>query len=395
MQVSSASIHKIAQYLNCHDEALRIRKLLFYICRKKWENNATILNSVRLEDFLRELTQNFATIADLQSHLLNVIHGLNRPKTYAEISQVIIEQLEQSLEEAELISSFLTHRKSPEISQDNSAIHLTEKIANEFANHPEAIRIKKLLLIAATNHWESNPKALEKYNFKNVITELIRLNPNKSLLERRFIEIVSKINKRNIYLETARIIVNKLEPIYDQQSWEEDSQEQLMTMALGSSPPVSTPPSASPRTSVNLAPQKAELATSIVDRNFGQNAIAASSTPASAPSPSPAPSAQPAYDPFKLRFEIVQATNPLRAKVLLFSVLYHPWNIREQDWSILKSYSLDDFIEQLIWSGRSLADIESKLHAVAHSLIDLEANMQTANTILKAIKPLLTAGANL
>jgi chemotaxis receptor (MCP) glutamine deamidase CheD len=86
----------------------------------------------------------------------------------------------------------------------------------------------------------------------------------------------------------------------------------------------------------------------------------------------------------------VQYTNPLRAKVLLFSVLYQSWDKNNQDWTMLRSYTLDDLLKELMQNYQAIEDIETKLFGAARVLNDFESNLQTASTIVEAIKPYMT-----
>ncbi|NJP18624.1 MAG: hypothetical protein HC763_06295 [Hydrococcus sp. CRU_1_1] len=137
----------------------------------------------------------------------------------------------------------------------------------------------------------------------------------------------------------------------------------------------------------------------LANQNFGTSVIDLSAQPVieqasqSLP-PIPQPS-QPEQTPkiidfFELRLEIMQYTIPLRAKVLLFSVLYQTWDKDNQDWAMLRSYSLEDLLKELIQNTKNINDIESKLFAASRVLTDFEANMQTAGTIVEAIKPFVT-----
>ncbi|WLT37401.1 hypothetical protein NON20_16205 [Synechocystis sp. B12] len=85
----------------------------------------------------------------------------------------------------------------------------------------------------------------------------------------------------------------------------------------------------------------------------------------------------------------MQYTNPLRAKVLLFSVLFQSWDEHNPDWSLVRSYALDDLVEQLILSRRRPNEVEIKLNALANQMFDQEEYQQTAQTLIKIIKPLL------
>jgi hypothetical protein len=98
---------------------------------------------------------------------------------------------------------------------------------------------------------------------------------------------------------------------------------------------------------------------------------------------------RPEYDLFEIRQSIFQYTNPLRAKILLFSVLFHPWDRSGQDWSMLRSYTIDDLVEQLLESGRSLEDIDRKLQNTAKAMNEADLHSQAASTIVETIRPYL------
>jgi hypothetical protein len=97
----------------------------------------------------------------------------------------------------------------------------------------------------------------------------------------------------------------------------------------------------------------------------------------------------PAYDPFEIRLEIFQYANPLRAKILIFSLLFHPWDRSGQDWSTLRSYTLEDLLKQLIQSGKSLQDIEVQLYNIAQTQMDTDANVQTASILVQTLQKIL------
>jgi hypothetical protein len=90
-----------------------------------------------------------------------------------------------------------------------------------------------------------------------------------------------------------------------------------------------------------------------------------------------------------MRMEIFQYTNPLRAKILLFSILFHPWDRSGQDWSTLRSYTIDDLLEQVIQSGKSIKDIESQLYRVSKVQTDVDANLHTASILVQALQRVL------
>ena len=41
-----------------------------------------------------------------------------------------------------------------------------------------------------------------------------------------------------------------------------------------------------------------------------------------------------------IKVELIQQTNPLRVKILLYSILEQTWDHTNQEWTILKTYNL-------------------------------------------------------
>lgn len=88
-----------------------------------------------------------------------------------------------------------------------------------------------------------------------------------------------------------------------------------------------------------------------------------------------------------MRLEIVKLANPLRAKILLFSLVYYPFTCKEQDWSNLKLYSLEGLLRSVTTVCSSLEDLQSKLEAAAQQLNPPEDYIEVVSVILKSLKP--------
>ncbi|MCZ0904505.1 hypothetical protein ON021_31870, partial [Microcoleus sp. HI-ES] len=71
---------------------------------------------------------------------------------------------------------------------------------------------------------------------------------------------------------------------------------------------------------------------------------------------------------FDVRQKILQQTNPLRAKILIFSTLYHEFTFSDRDWLLLKTQELDTLLRQLFNVCGSLAELESQLYRTASNL---------------------------
>ena len=92
-----------------------------------------------------------------------------------------------------------------------------------------------------------------------------------------------------------------------------------------------------------------------------------------------------ARDLFEVRTRIVQHTNPLQAKILVFSVVYRPFDFSTRDWLALKSKEFYDLLKSLYAKSPTLAELEKNLYATARSISqdDDEKIVETARIILK------------
>ncbi|MFM1842245.1 MAG: hypothetical protein RLZZ490_981 [Cyanobacteriota bacterium] len=434
MSIPPESLVNAAHYLEDHDEGQRIKKLLFCLCKKYWENDPNVLNSNTLETLLVELVQLKPNIEQLTFSMYKLVKTLNRPKVYAAVAKTILDQLgpvytshsDASLSMAEgAIDIPLTEQETqlesrqavavsplqppppPSRSIDTTQVaepkQLAEIIAQTLSQHGEQARIKKLIFAVARGYWENSVAAIDQVGLINVILELRQRYPSIRELQGGFDQIVNNINKATLYLAIAKLIMTQMAVLY------ESLEETIMS-------DLDEPPTALPTQMVKAEPalaiarhQQAEdhLQTSIIDlhsipipppppalgeaeRKPRQTDPIVTVLGAAVPSPSISVPSQPKqYNLFDLRSEIMQYTNPLRAKILLFSVLFQSWDENGQDWGMIRSYGLDDLVEQLLLSRKRPNDVEVKLNAQANQMLEQEAYQQTAQTLIKILKPLL------
>jgi hypothetical protein len=391
MQLSSDVFNKVVQDLANHQEALRIKKLIFCICKKYWENDTTILNSIPLDDLIQELVQGKQNNEQLTFSIYKLVKTLNRPKVYAPVAKVIIDKVSRlyhiefsySEEDTQILSKQVETSKI----NNNSDLVIDQVVAN-LANHEEGSRIKKLIFAACKNKWENNVAIIDRYGLKKLILELRQINQNKMDLKQSFNQIVESINKKNLYVAICNVILNQIEMLYDTDVEYEEEQESKEQTKIFDTQIIHIDKSqvhSTPSSNQYQPNQNQEFATSIVDVNNPEEIFTELNF-----TPSPALE-QPVkeYDPFEVRLDIMQYTNTLRAKILLFSILFHPWDRSGQDWSTLRSYTLEDLIELLIQSGKTLKEIESRLYGAAKTQTDVDANLQTASVLLQAVQHIL------
>ena len=402
MQLSIDVFNDVVRYLDSHEEKLRIKKLIFCICKKYWENEPNILNSVAMEDLVKELVQLKTNKEQLTFSVYKLVKTLNRPKVYLGVATVIIEQISQLysniaaaydnqllLVEPEVNPSFTTVNNDVNNEEDN----LLRQVVSGIENHRETARIQKLMFAACKNRWENDQAVINNYGLKNIILELQQNNPNFLSLQQTVNRVAENINKKALYLALANIILTQLEPLYDTDNDDEEQDNESKSQILNSQMVHLNNDCNYAAKTTSLSPSRSEpvdFSSSIIDLKEPQLAMELPFAEPASSNNNPSNSPQiPAYDPFEIRLEIFQYANPLRAKILIFSLLFHPWERSDQDWSTLRGYTLEDLLQQLIQSGKSLKDIEVQLYNIANSQMDRDANVQTASILVQALQRIL------
>ncbi|MGA1621536.1 MAG: hypothetical protein ACO36E_02280, partial [Synechocystis sp.] len=246
MSIPPESLVTVAHYLEDHDEGQRIKKLLFCLCKKYWENDPNVLNSHTTETLLAELVQVKPSIEQLTFSMYKLVKTLNRPKVYAAVAKTILDQLgpvytshsdaafamaegaidvplteqDTQLEVPQHNSSATPVQTSPpslslDTTQTADPQQLAERIAHTLSQHREQVRIQKLIFAVARGYWENSMAVIEQVGLANLILELRQRYPSSWELQSGFEQIVNNINKATLYLAIAQLILKQMEPLYD------------------------------------------------------------------------------------------------------------------------------------------------------------------------------------
>jgi hypothetical protein len=371
LEVKQQPISQITQSLSQDPNSIRIKKLLVYICRNTWENDSDRLNQYDLQELIEELLQIAPTLESLSLVLNSVIRTLNRQAEYKLVANTITSQLSNLYPEKSRSTQLLTNDCSTQIVVQTELTHLTtepqqskvsglidsnshKQIASILESHSDKARIKKLVFFACRNHWENNLDNLNRVSLEVLIQELQTIAPAIADLKLLFSNIVNTLNRKAEYLLVADTIIQTLEASY----YSPHPVEIASPLGNQSQANFNQPTSHHPF--LELKPQT-ETETVVEIENV--------------------------YDSFELRLEIMKYTNPLRAKILLFSVLKHKFSFTTADWSALKCFAFDDLLQQIIEQCDTLSILESRLEIIASCLEDSFAYNQAAGAIIQCLKP--------
>jgi hypothetical protein len=348
----------IARQLEQHTHAVRIKKLLLYACKDWWESDSARLSVISLEQLVGEIRQAYPTLEQLRSRLTHLVGTLNKSADYQFVAKTITAKL-SALYPAEDCSpgnegtgesdrEESTQFISPNLPETQLTTPYT-KIAKVLSQHVQLSRIKKLLICVCRRYWEANPYVIEQTLLSDLLSELTQLYSTPDRLRAGLAAAVKTLNKPMEYALVAETILQAVEPLYASPSADQDTKS---------------------RTDEQPAPLS----------NGAQESF---------------PVKEDLIDLFDVRLEIFKYANPLRAKILLFSLVYYRFEFRSQDWSNLKLYSLEGLLRAILSQGISLPDLHQNLQDMAHQFGepsecsggDRGEYLEVGHVLVKALKP--------
>jgi hypothetical protein len=373
-KVVASLLDQIAAELSQDQNLIRIKKLLLYVCTRTWENDRQRLARAPLNQLLQQLFETSPTFEQLQHRLNQVVVNLNKSAEYTIVANTIG-------------SRFRVVYSKLEQNQPTANQAFYEAVVERLQREPDEIRIKKLLLLTCRNTWENNSKKLAQLNLLDLVQELHQIAPTIESLTASLTQVSKALSKPKEYTQIAAIISNAFQSCY------EDKKAELSHITEWLTEPVYSDMTFTSK----VVPHRPPCVWSC-SQNGDQNGNGYSNgygDQLPKPTPKVAPQKvlmltqpQKIADLFNLRLEIMQDTNPLRAKILLFSLLHEHYEGSAEHDAFLRSHELDDLLRAFFLSYRLYSEAENQLRQIAKSLVD--DYLQVADAILRAIQPFYT-----
>jgi len=176
--------------------ALRIQKLLFYVCKNRWESDSTRLNALSWRSLIEETREAYPTIEQLRSRLIYQIGMLNKSAEYTPIGQMILSVLERVY------------------AQNAATMVTTPKRLTKLDQDANVYRIKKLLIYTCRQHWEANLSVIEQLTTSELIDELMQRYTTLEKLRSGLSKSVRTLNKPVEYSLVSEVILREVESLY-------------------------------------------------------------------------------------------------------------------------------------------------------------------------------------
>jgi molybdopterin converting factor small subunit len=226
------------------------------------------------------------------------------------------------------------------------ALSILDEVVLELEQDVNISRIKRIVFFACKEFWENDAEQLEGKNLGSLIEELCAKYSRLEDIEVVLNNIVAKVNKKTEYALVADQVICQLSRLYEYQDF-------------------------------------TKLETNI--SNFGGPQAPDFQEEFSSQLPVEESNARDPGNLFDVRQKILQQTNPLRAKILIFSTLYHEFTFSDRDWLLLKNQELDNLLRQLFNVCPTLAELETQLYKTAKNLDNTDESDQAASVIIKAM----------
>jgi class 3 adenylate cyclase len=364
---------QVAQKIDQDGDAVRLKKLLYYVVQRRWESDPARLQPVSTVQLLEQISQQSPDRVAVETLVNQFVQTLNKRAEYALVALTLLRYLGLLYGETpsegstaspialNLATALPVNSDSLPVFMDSEAHQtLYPTIATQLDQHPHSLRFKKLIFYICHGQWLKQSEPLEQVPTVALLEELHRIAPAFNQLQQALHTVVSNLSKPAEYGAIAQLLLQTLRPLYHPVS---AGKPIPVTATVRPAEPLPQPPLATVTSSPpQAAIEKAELA------------------------PDPPPTTPSSVSLFDVRLGILKYTNPLKAKILAFSALHADFGFQDQDWFHLKTYELDGLLRNLVARCRNYTDLEHLLYSTAHRLPQLDDLVQTADTVVKYLR---------
>ncbi len=207
------------RFLEQSDNALRIRKLIFYVCKNNWENDESKLATLSMRGIIHEFLGLASNYEQLRSLLNKAVSTLSKQSEYSLVASDILKGVakfyapDQSLQlwQGELLPA----GSEPEVTPDRPAVEARQQaIASQIDQHPDALRLKKLLYYVGHRQWESHPARLSQLSTAQLLETISQQAPDTRAVESLVRQFVQTLNKPSEYALVALTLLDYVRQLY-------------------------------------------------------------------------------------------------------------------------------------------------------------------------------------
>jgi hypothetical protein len=320
-------LQQVVNYLDRHQEATRIKKMLYCLCTGRWEKDTEYLDSINFQYLIEQIIRENVTLEQFRVLLQDLIKTVNKPKQYIAIAKVIYLAIGQLYPEFNQ-----EHAGKPRSSPP--AAQVPPPDTNATSDRPVASAFQRAYAPEPTQlPSQGVPSALERA-YAPVPTQAYSDPAIPSALARAYAPLPTQ------QFETQTPVGEDV----DESAYETYYDPQL-----------------SEGGHFNGAQSQPEEQFAVSE-----------------------------YDPFTLRQTVMSYTNPLRAKIILLVMLRPDFNFGSQSVAMMREYQLDDLLSEVVKTYPTMPQLEESMTYAVEQLVELEEYGKAANGLLQSLVPLYT-----
>lgn len=315
-------------------------------------------------------------------------------------------------------------------------------VARNLERHTEAHRIHKLIYGVCHQTWENDMLRLQSHPLLDLLELLHQKAPSLAYLAVMLNQKAATLNRKLVYMQVAHVICELMRPVYSDGLIPAPATAPPGAGAIAA--PIPTAQSTASRTQTAFSEEAAiadDMTTPIapisdpmMQADSGWDAIVEGVTQAEwepamnclnrhemtmpeipsellaeglqeqpysgydmgagSAADEDAQAIRDRSDLFELRLYIIRYANPLRAKLILFSSLYHTFDFSSQDWLLLKDATLEDLLRKLFETYHNMDEVDVNLTRAAYAMPNIDPQDATVASLMRAIAPYYPADSS-
>jgi hypothetical protein len=338
-------LQQVVNYLDKHQEAVRIKKMLYCLCTGRWEKDTDYLNSINFQYLVEQIVRENNTLELLRVLLQNLVGTVNKPKQYIAIAKVIYVAIGQLYPEfnqqhgnrskqapAKVEGGSATSATAAYAESTNSSMGVPSSMQRAYA--PEPTQMTDMGVPSSMQRaYAPEPTQMTDMGVPSSMQRAYAPSPTQQFESQTPIDDDVDESSYETYCAPDLSDADQ----YNQNQYHQDqySQDQYNQAAAYDDRPV-----------------------------------------------------VPEYDPFVLRQNVMSYANPLRAKIILLLMLRPDFNFSSQSVTMMREYQLDDLLLEVLTNYGTMSLLEESMASAVEQLVEIEEYGKAASGLLQSLIPI-------
>lgn len=222
--MDSFLLTQVIQDLTEHEDSLRLKKLLIYLCQQVWENDQIKIDNADWQKLIEELINKKSSFASLKKYIHGMAKTTNKPKKYLLVADILISNLEKIYFIEEDVTQACLAKFQEEIiiqetfdRQETTKPYDPYKVRAEIVTNINPLRAKILLFSAIYERFTYSSQdwaSLKSQQLDELILELIDSCPTFTKLADKLELTANVLQEVDENLKVAKVISQSLKPFY-------------------------------------------------------------------------------------------------------------------------------------------------------------------------------------